>query len=403
METQSGQPSENTKQDKNSNEETEVSNAAVSSSPVNRVKTKPTDNGELSTVQSSTAGGPSSVVKTEDNSQAIIQSNLHTKEDNSGSTTTAVTSASTQNNKKPETSKESTAVKLALPKVDDRKKSKKSGGSSKDGNTAGGSSSTATHQSDPSKIQDVLFSAGVDIREEEALLHSSVHHTLKTKNQSQTSLSAQKLPKHLPFLHPDQVKMFMRRAITEFNFKDPDSITENAEVLGLISSACEFYMRDILTNAIVISRHRRKSVKINAGRRGEVSVALRAIAMQQKKDEERRLKKRITLGLEKENYENKMDSEEVLHRASNVTAGLRAGSRKHYGWLTSSVSKPTSIGLRSAGRVASDIAARGESGLRFREAREEPGIVMRDLLGALESRRIGVQNAISKGYARIRD
>lgn len=83
------------------------------------------------------------------------------------------------------------------------------------------------------------------------------------------------------------------------------------------------------------------------------------------------------MGLEKEDYENKIDSEETLHRASNVTAGLRAGSKKQYGWLTSSVNKPTSLGAKSSGKVASDITARGESGLKFREAREEPGIVMR--------------------------
>lgn len=115
------------------------------------------------------------------------------------------------------------------------------------------------------------------------------------------------------------------------------------------------------------------------------------------------MKKRIALGLEKEDYENKIDSEETLHRASNVTAGLRAGSKKQYGWLTSSVNKPTSLGAKSSGKVASDITARGESGLKFREAREEPGIVMRDLLFALENRRNGVQTIISKGYAKIRD
>ena len=42
-------------------------------------------------------------------------------------------------------------------------------------------------------------------------------------------------------------------------------------------------------------------------------------------------------------------------------------------------------------------------GIKYREAREEPGIVMRDLLLALENRRVGVNNVITKGYARIRD
>lgn len=245
-------------------------------------------------------------------------------------------------------------------------------------------------------MQDVLFSAGIDVREEEALLNSSIN-----ASKSQVQTNNVKIPNHLPFLHPEQVSNYMRKVGKEQNFNLTP--TKNPEILDMMSSACENYMKDILTNAIVISRHRRKAVKINSGRRSEVSAALRAIALIQKKEEERRVKKRIALGLEKEDYENKIDSEETLHRASNVTAGLRAGSKKQYGWLTSSVNKPTSLGAKSSGKVASDITARGESGLKFREAREEPGIVMRDLLFALENRRNGVQTIISKGYAKIRD
>ncbi|QHS75285.1 Taf4p [Saccharomyces paradoxus] len=288
---------------------------------------------------------------------------------------------------------------LALPKKDDKKKNKGTGkADSKDGT---GKASTfsghnAQQQSDPNKMQDVLFSAGIDVREEEALLNSSIN-----ASKSQVQTNNVKVPNHLPFLHPEQVSNYMRKVGKEQNFNLTP--TKNPEILDMMSSACENYMRDILTNAIVISRHRRKAVKINSGRRSEVSTALRAIALIQKKEEERRVKKRIALGLEKEDYENKIDSEETLHRASNVTAGLRAGSKKQYGWLTSSVNKPTSLGAKSSGKVASDITARGESGLKFREAREEPGIVMRDLLFALENRRNGVQTIISKGYAKIRD
>lgn len=271
-------------------------------------------------------------------------------------------------------------------------------------NTSGTNTSSSAQQKqkmDPNKMQDVLFSAGVDIREEEALLNSSIN-TSKT-TQAQLQSTSVKVPKHPPFLHPDQVAMIMKRVARDQNFKNTNELLKNNDILNMMSTACETYMKDIITNALVISRHRRKAVQINAGRRSEVSIALRAIALQQKKDEERRVKKRIALGLEKEDYENKIDSEETLHRASNVTAGLRAGSKKQYGWLTSSVGKPTNTGVKSTGRVASDISARGENGLKYREAREEPGIVMRDLLNALENRRRGVHTVISKGYARIRD
>ncbi|KOG97351.1 Taf4p [Saccharomyces eubayanus] len=292
----------------------------------------------------------------------------------------------------------SSPVGLALPKKDDKKKNKATGkADSKDSTGKSAlSGQNAQQHSDPNKMQDVLFSAGVDIREEEALLNSSI-----SASKSQVQINNVRVPKHLPFLHPEQVSTYMRKVGKEQNFNL--TFTKNPEILNMMSSACENYMKDILTNAIVISRHRRKAVKINSGRRSEVSMALRAVALIQKKEEERRVKKRIALGLEKEDYENKIDSEETLHRASNVTAGLRAGSKKQYGWLTSSVNKPTSLGAKSSGKVASDIAARGESGLKVREAREEPGIVMRDLLFALENRKNGVQTIISKGYAKIRD
>lgn len=295
---------------------------------------------------------------------------------------------------------------LALPKTDPKKKAKgkesSTTASKKKDKESSSTSNMQKQKMDPNKMQDVLFSAGVDIREEEALLHSSIHASKTNQAQNQNA-TASKLPKHPPFLHPDQVAAMMKRVIKEQNFRDTKEIVKNNDVLNMMSAACEAYMRDIVTNALVVSRHRRKAVKINSGRRSEVAVALRAIALQQKKDEEKRVKKRIALGLEKEDFQNKIDSEETLHRASNVTAGLRAGSKKQYGWLTSSVAKPTNTGVKSTGRVASDIAARGDSGLKYREAREEPGIVMRDLLNILENRRLGVHSVISKGYARIRD
>ncbi|CCF60651.1 hypothetical protein KAFR_0L00440 [Kazachstania africana CBS 2517] len=284
----------------------------------------------------------------------------------------------------------STGSGLALPKLDERKKSAKKAASTT-------SSVKPPTQTDPSKMQDVLFSAGVDVKAEEALLNSSVT-AARSSSQSQA-----KVPPHPPFLHPTQLSTFMKKIVRDQNFLIDSNFEKNPALLNMISSSCEMYIKDIITNSLIISRHRRKGVQINTGRRSEISVALRAVALQQKKEEERRLKKRIALGLEKEDLENKIDSEETLHRASNVTAGLRAGSKKQYGWLTSSVNKAAATPLSSAGKVATDIATRGDMGLRFREAREEPGIVMRDLLFALENRRIGVHNVISKGYARIRD
>lgn len=286
---------------------------------------------------------------------------------------------------------------LALPKKDERK-TRTGAPVGRPPNSQKGRKNdpSAKQQSDPNKMQDVLFSAGVDIKEEEALLNSSVNlSNLNTLN------SNPPIHRQPPLLHPTKVANFMKRVAREHSFIQ--NFEKNPDLLDMMSSALEYYMRDILTNALVVSRQRRRGIKVNAGRRSHVSAVLRNIALQQKKEEEKRVKKRVALGLEKEDYNTKVDSDETLHRASNVTAGLRAGAKKQYGWLTSSSTKATTVANKTLGKVASDIASRGENGLKYREAREEPGIVMRDLLYALENRRVGVQNIISKGYARIRD
>jgi hypothetical protein len=50
------------------------------------------------------------------------------------------------------------------------------------------------------------------------------------------------------------------------------------------------------------------------------------------------------------------------------------------------------------------MRSKSDNNIRLREAREEPGIALRDLLGALEERRrIGVEKALAKGYTRLRN
>lgn len=254
----------------------------------------------------------------------------------------------------------------------------------------------APQQNDPDKLSDALLSAGVDIREEEALLNS----TLSAKKLN-SQVSNSQIPPHPPFLHPVHVSDFMKRVTLEQTFNQ--DFSKNIDILNLMSTACELYIRDIITNSLIISRHRRKSVKINNNRKSEVLITLRNLALQQKEQEERRVKRRIALGLEKDNSTEKIDDEETLHRASNATAHMMiAGGKKKYSWLTSAV-KSNSNDMKNSGKVSTVVAARGELGIKYREAREEPGIVMRDLLHALENRRVGVNKIIAKGYARIRD
>ncbi|CDO92993.1 unnamed protein product [Kluyveromyces dobzhanskii CBS 2104] len=279
------------------------------------------------------------------------------------------------------------------------KQSQKAEQKKNNGAAAGAAAGTVgkPQQSDPDKLSDALLSAGVDIREEEALLSSTVARTKATGNETNNLV-----PAHPPFLHPKNVSDFMKRIASEQNFHQ--DFNKNADILGLMSTACELYMRDIITNSLILSVHRRKGVKLNTGRRSEVSRSLRDLALRQKSQEERRVKRRIALGLEKQITNTRLDTEETQYRASNATANLMiaGGNKKKYSWLTAG-SKSSSTDLKNQGNVSSAVAARGEMGIKYREAREEPGIVMRDLLLALENRRVGVNNIVTKGYARIRD
>ncbi|AMD20136.1 HCL015Cp [Eremothecium sinecaudum] len=307
----------------------------------------------------------------------------------------------------PQTSLPSTTLVLPKSKVshaNDNKKSphkvqkpvlnNKAGTTSMKKHTQG--AGAPKQQSDPEKLSDALLSAGVDIKEEEALLNSTV---VSMKPNSRVSNS--QIPPHPPLLHPSHVAIMMKKVAAEQNFNQ--DFSKSHDLLSLMSTACELYMRDIITNSIIISRHRRKAVKLNSGRRSEITMVLRDLALKQREQEESRVKRRIALGLEKQTLDPKLDSGETLHRASNATANMMiAGGKKKYSWLTSG-SKVNPSDLKNAGKVSSAVAARGDLGIKYREAREEPGIVMRDLLRALENRRVSVSNTIAKGYARIRD
>ena len=179
---------------------------------------------------------------------------------------------------------------------------KKNAGGSTGSTTA---STTKPQQSDPDKLSDALLSAGVDIREEEALLSSTVART------KATGISANnQVPSHPPFLHPKNISDFMKRIASEQNFHQ--DFNKNTDILGLMSTACELYMRDVITNSLILSIHRRKGVKLNTGRRSEVSRSLRDLALRQKTQEERRVQRRIALGLEKQTTDARLDTEEKM-------------------------------------------------------------------------------------------
>lgn len=139
--------------------------------------------------------------------------------------------------------------------------------------------------------------------------------------------------------------------------------------------------------------------------------------------EEKRVNKRVMLGLEKstkdaskndENGESKAGAEETLHRAANATAAMMTMNpgRKKYSWMTSSATagggsdfgKSSGGSSKDSGKHQSPIiSVRGDNGLRFREIRSGNSIIMKDLLGAIEDEKMGTRNAVIKGYAKLKD
>lgn len=258
-------------------------------------------------------------------------------------------------------------------------------------------SSKAIQTDNHEVLSDAVAASGVNIRAEEEAMVTGL------------SISKRQIEQNT-FLKPNQLHWFMNKTLEEQGIKP---VTTDQEVSNLISASCEHYLTQILTDTIIMMRHRRHSSNVQkSNNRGgskkfknlkssanshsglssksELSKALRDIASKHKDREEKRVRRRIFLGLEEEKLEEDLIQD---HKQTNLTASLMmSGSKKKkYSWMQSSPSSSSAINFR------------GDNGIRYREAREEQAIVLRDLIAALENRRIGVSNALLKGYARLRD
>jgi hypothetical protein len=256
-------------------------------------------------------------------------------------------------------------------------------------------------------LSDAVAASGVNIRAEEEAMVGGL------------SISKRQVEQNT-FLKPTQLQWFMHRTLDEQGIK-PAQL--DSEVASTISSSCEHYMAQILADAIVMMRHRRHlsdsqtntvNVSTNGKTKGkvsksskssksalsahsginsksEISKALRDLAAKHKEREEKRIRRRVFLGLEEEKPEEDLIQD---HKQTNLTASMMmSGSKqKKYSWMQS-----------SSNSNSNSFNSRGDNGIRYREAREEPSVVMRDLIAALENRRIGVSNALLKAYARLKD
>lgn len=281
---------------------------------------------------------------------------------------------------------------------------------------------------DPSKLNDALAAAGVDIQREEELL--STQNNRAALNLHQQQLNNRQRQNFGPlgsFLHPYHVALFMNRTARE------NGVTQNfmidPEMLDFMSAACKEWIANIVTKTIALARHRRRGIPafnnkngqaakqktIPQLQRSEVSKELRNLALKQKEQEEKRVAKRLALGLEKSDEVapetgNKAGAEETLHRAANATAAMMTmnPSRKKYSWMTSGASDSADIGKPSpakdsASKQSALISTRGDNGLRYREIRTGNMVTTKDLLGVLEEERMATSKALIKGYAKLKD
>ena len=258
-------------------------------------------------------------------------------------------------------------------------------------------------------LSDAVAASGVNIRaEEEAMANSSLSLSISKKHIEQNN-----------FLKHEQLSWFIHNILDKQGIKP---LNIDNDVTNLISSSCENYMSQIIADIIIMMRHRRhlsdivnnnnnnnnnnksknkKSSKnsknsiqnlSSINNKSEISKALRDLASKHKEREEKRIRRRIFLGLEEEK-----PVEEIVqdHNQTNLTANLMmSGSKqKKYSWMQSSSNNNSNSNFNSL----------GDNGIRYREAREEPSVVMRDLIAALENRRMGVSEVLLKAYARLKD
>lgn len=242
-------------------------------------------------------------------------------------------------------------------------------------------------------LVDTLTLAGVNLKEEQALVD-----TMALEAAAATHVTTL----HAPLIPPSQLLELRMLAVYMRNAAHAQGISQGFEydpdVLAAVLAATEQWLQRIVTRTVLLSRHRRRTAKPSAVGRNEVPAALRTIALQHRDAEKQRAAKRVRLGLDLNTGDGSGgDLVEAYNRAANNTASMMTGlrSKKKYLWMTG--------GSGPAGAGGGSTDARGDTGLRLRESRPGRSIVLRDVLGALEAERMGVDKVLLKGYAKMRD
>ncbi|EGW33025.1 uncharacterized protein SPAPADRAFT_60348, partial [Spathaspora passalidarum NRRL Y-27907] len=208
---------------------------------------------------------------------------------------------------------------------------------------------------DPSKLNDAIAAAGVDIQQEEELLFQQQMNRRSDVSKDLKQIIKTSQPP--AFLNNYHLAAFMNKVAKENGVQQ--NFLQDGDMLELVSGACETWLSRIATKTIMLSRHRRRGIPNVTGKRGqghhsssssgasiprsELSKELRNLAIKQKELEEKRVSKRILLGLEKSSSDPTADAEggdkagveETLHRAANATAAMMTMNpgRKKYSWM----------------------------------------------------------------------
>ena len=270
---------------------------------------------------------------------------------------------------------------------------------------AGANGGKAGQDIDPEQMGDVLNAAGVDLREEESLLSKGL------VNEPGGLAGARLLhaPKDNDFrsmlLSADYLRDKMSSIASEQGLKlgidpGPSAGGLSNDPLGLISTSCEEWLSTLLEEAAAYSRHRRLALNPTSNQeQSEVSVALKALVRKDKEAEAKHDALKAKLGLTGQPDEGK-DKDENAQKTVNDTARLLTGTigrKKKFSWMADGASNAGSSAARGSTR------RQNADPTRFREIKEENGIVMRDLIPALERKHDGVKKALIRGYAKLRN
>ncbi|KAK9458737.1 transcription initiation factor TFIID component TAF4 [Lipomyces oligophaga] len=277
---------------------------------------------------------------------------------------------------------------------------------------------------DPSVMSDAIISAGIDLRAEEELLlagprtHGSMGNTgppIGTGYRA-NSMGGQQLMYNDPALMQRRTPFLNLQAVPTAAAVALSATGEGRgnDAMMLISLACKEWLSDILTAAIITARYRRDSGirSSSTSNASDVAKALRQIAIRDKELEDKYQLEKAQLEIRMGSDSKPHASEEVMHRQTNATAAMMVsgGRRKKYSWMTGTAggaggvsSVNSSPGTPGVGSRDSAGLSSNNHGIRIREAREEPGVVMRDLLYVLENERDAVRNLIMKGWCKLRD